>query len=145
MSAAARLSLSAIALVGFLTTATLAKTDTLLGPILATVLSVGDGDTIHVRARVWLEMDVTTPVRLRGVDTPELKGKCQAERDAAVRARDFLKQLLGDQIVLVNIAREKYGRPLADLRTTDGRDVAAELISAGHARAYHGERRTGWC
>ena len=59
MSAAVRWSFSVIALVGFLSTATWAKTDTLPGPILATVLSVYDGDTIHVRARVWLETDVT--------------------------------------------------------------------------------------
>ena len=34
------------------------------------------------------------PVRFRGIDTPEIRGKCQAEKDRAVLARDFLRRLL---------------------------------------------------
>jgi micrococcal nuclease len=59
------------------------------GPIQARVLRVIDGDTIVVRARIWLGQNIDTQVCLDGVDTPELKGKCERERRLAVRARDL--------------------------------------------------------
>lgn len=49
----------------------------------ATVVSVYDGDTFTVEARPWPGMTLRTSVRVRGVDTPEIRGKCQAEKDLA--------------------------------------------------------------
>ena len=50
------------------------------GPVPAEVLAVLDGDTLVVRARIWLGQDVETRIRLDGIDAPELKGKCESER-----------------------------------------------------------------
>ena len=58
----------------------------MIGPFLALVLSVTDGDTFRARVEVWPGMEVQTAVRILGIDTPELHGKCQEEKDAAVRA-----------------------------------------------------------
>ena len=30
-----------------------------------------------------------------GVDTPEIRGKCQAEKDLAIQARDFVRSSVG--------------------------------------------------
>src|SRR5690606_10793304 len=68
----------------------------LAGPVPAEVLRVVDGDTIEVRAHVWLGHEVTTLVRIAGIDTPELRGKCAAERTAARRAADGLAALLAN-------------------------------------------------
>ena len=44
--------------------------DTLPGPIQAEVLRVIDGDTIEVRAKIWLDQYIETNVRLAGLDAP---------------------------------------------------------------------------
>ena len=39
----------------------------------AEVLRVFDGDTFEARVRIWPGTDVTTKVRIRGIDAPEMK------------------------------------------------------------------------
>jgi endonuclease YncB( thermonuclease family) len=48
----------------------------LAGPVMARVIRVYDGDTILVRARIWVDQEIEIRVRLAGVDTPEIKGQC---------------------------------------------------------------------
>ncbi len=110
------------------------------------VTGVYDGDTIRVRLdRLPPEFRRAT-VRVNGVDAPEIKGKCQAEREAAIRARDFVRREISEAKVVefANIKREKYGRILADV-TIDGRGLAGLLISHGLARPYAGKKRQPWC
>ena len=57
--------------------------ETLRGPIRADVIEVIDGDTLRVRARIWLGQQVEINVRLSDVDTPELRG--QSRRSATWR------------------------------------------------------------
>ncbi len=60
--------------------------EVLSGPVPATVIEVMDGDTVKVRARIWLGQDLSTRVRLAGIDAPELNGGCARERALAERA-----------------------------------------------------------
>src|SRR5437764_15297572 len=46
----------------------------------AEILRVLDGDTFEARVRVWPGLDITTKVRLRGIDAPELRAHCEDER-----------------------------------------------------------------
>ena len=62
--------------------------DAIPGPIVATVVKVYDGDTLTVNAYPWPGMTVRTAVRVNGVDTPEIRGLCDAETELAKRARD---------------------------------------------------------
>ena len=78
--------------------------ETIPGPIPATVLRIIDGDTIVVRARIWLGQDLDTLVRLDGVDAPELKGRCPYENRLALKARAFIQTRTTDgKVVLHNI------------------------------------------
>ena len=90
---------------------------------------------------------VTVSVRVRGVDAPELHGRCAAEKNAARRARDSLAGFLqGGHLRLTNISGGKYyGRVLADLERADGRRVSTFLLDQGLARPYGGGRRQPWC
>lgn len=116
------------------------------GPVSADVVRVVDGDSLAVRARPWPGVVMETIVRLRGVDAPELRGKCPAEREAALAAREALAGLAGPVVRLEAVEADKYGgRVLARVLSADGRDVAALLIAGGFARAYGGEARRGWC
>mgnify|MGYP002377449583 FL=1 len=116
------------------------------GPIPADVVSVYDGDSLTVQALVWPGHTVTTAVRLAGVDAPEIKGRCEEEKAAALAARDHLRSLVQDgRVFLWNVQVEKYGRALAAVSLNDGRDVAAEMLAGGFGRPYGGEKRAGWC
>ena len=117
------------------------------GPVQARVLRVIDGDTIVVRARIWLGQNIDTQVRLDGVDTPEIKGKCEFERRLAERARDLIMaRSAAGSVVLSEIHYGKYaGRVVARVRTPDGGDFSTALVEAGLGRAYEGGRRESWC
>ncbi|WP_254434803.1 thermonuclease family protein [Magnetospirillum sp. UT-4] len=118
------------------------------GPVLARVVKVVDGDTVAVRARIWLGQDVETNVRILGIDTPETRGRCERERDLARQAKDFVtaRLVVDDVITLNDVTHDKYGkRVVARVVTGGGEDIGAGLISAGLARAYGGATKTGWC
>jgi endonuclease YncB( thermonuclease family) len=116
-------------------------------PIPADVLRVIDGDTFEARVHVWPGLDVTTKVRLRGIDAPELRARCSAERIKAEAARDALREILAQGAVGVyGISIDKYGgRVVADAATRSTADVSAELLKRGQARFYAGGHRDGWC
>lgn len=112
----------------------------------ADVDRVIDGDTLAVTAEVWPGVVVRARVRLLGVDAPELRGACPAERAAAAAARDLVAALAGARVTLTGIRRDKYaGRVDARVALADGRDLGAVLIAAGLGRPYDGGRRGGWC
>ena len=73
----------------------------LAGPVEASVTRVLDGDTLEVRAQVWLGLELTSLVRIRGIDAPELHSNCLAEREMAAEARDRLTELAGEHIRLL--------------------------------------------
>ncbi len=120
--------------------------DTIPGPIVATVISVYDGDTMTVNAFPWPGMTIRTAVRVNGMDTPEIRGLCDAETELAKRARDYVRATVGDHVELTNITLGKYaGRIIADVALADGRSLAGLLISEGLGREYDGGARLGWC
>lgn len=117
------------------------------GPVEARVLRLIDGDTFVAEAMVWPGHAVTVSVRIRGIDAPELRGRCEAERRAARRARAVLGRLLGAGPVTVrNIGGDKYyGRVLADVAAGREDDVAGAMLRLGMARAYRGKTRHQPC
>ena len=109
-------------------------------------MRVIDGDTVEVRARIWLGQEINVAVRLLGVDAPELRGKCLSEREQAEAAAAHLQPLEGAEVSLTNVANDKFGgRVRADIHHAEMGALAASLMDAGLARPYHGGRRSGWC
>ena len=119
--------------------------DVVPGPIEATVVSVYDGDTFTADAVPWPGQTNRVSVRVNGVDTPEIRGKCEGEKRRAVEARDFARARLKGGVRLRNVRLGKYaGRVVADVYV--GPDNLADLlIAAGLGRPYHGGARRGWC
>ena len=101
------------------------------------VIEVLDGDTFVADALIWPGQRVR--VRIRGIDAPETRAGCEAEKTAAARAQRLLSDLLIRQPVRIrNIGGGKYfGRVLAD--------VAALMLSRDAARAYKGGKRRTFC
>jgi endonuclease YncB( thermonuclease family) len=119
----------------------------LRGSYPAQVLQVIDGDTFAARVRIWPGMEVTTKVRLRGIDAPELHARCDGERTEALAARDALVQILGEGSVwIAQVGQDKYGgRVDAAVSTAGTSDVSAAMLARGLARRYAGGRRGSWC
>lgn len=111
------------------------------------VLHVIDGDTFVARVRLWPGMEVRTKVRLRGIDAAEMNAACNRERQLAEAATAALRELLRQgQVTIFNVGPDKYsGRVVADSATKATPNVSRALLEAGHARAYTGGRRKGWC
>ena len=77
------------------------------------VISVYDGDTFRVDIDSLPPIvGKNIPIRLNGVDTPEIRGKCKYEKDLAIKARDFVRNKLANakEIKLNNLQRGKYFR-----------------------------------
>ncbi len=123
------------------------RNDGVSGPISASVLRVIDGDTIAVRARIWIGQSVETRVRIAGVDAPELRGDCTLETKLALAARDLVTKVIGDApAILRDVRHDKFGgRVLARVESGAGEDISALLIAAGLGRPYDGVKRISWC
>lgn len=129
-----------------------AKEDALDGPVPALVTAVIDGDTLQVRARIWLGHEVATRVRLAGIDAPEARGRCPQEKRLAAEAKAFVAGKLGltdDRPVTVRLMDIRYGkyagRVLARVELRGGEDLGGALLAAGLAQPYDGRRRRSWC
>ncbi len=103
----------------------------------AIVRRVIDGDTLRVDwdlgANIWLR-DV--PLRLLGVDAPELRGQT---RQAGIAARDWLVSKLpeGTAVTIRTEKGDSFGRYLAVV-WLGGENVNDQLVQAGHAWAVAG-------
>lgn len=115
------------------------------GPVLAHLVKVVDGDTVLVEAMPWPDHKVSTYVRLRGIDAPELKSKCPTFQKAALRAKEELADLMDGQdiVSLTAISGDKYfGRVVADLALQDGMRPAQHLLEAGLVEPYQGRSKS---
>lgn len=86
------------------------------------VIKVYDGDTITIASKLpYLSSPLYRfPVRLNGIDCPEIKGKDKNEKECAQIAKKELTELIiGKIVTLKNIQTEKYGRILADVYLDD--------------------------
>lgn len=117
------------------------------GTARAELVRVYDGDTITVNIPGWPPVvGEEIGIRVRGVDTPEIRGKCSREKQQALQARDYLRRHLAEanSIELHDIERGKYFRLVATV-LADGVDIAQILIAADLGRRYNGGSRSGWC
>ncbi len=113
-----------------------------------TYRSCYDGDTCRFDIpNVHPFFGENIPVRLAGIDTPELQGKCDLEKQLAVKARDLVQATLeqAHSITLKNVERGKYFRLGATVEA-DGQDVSDLLIQEGLAVVYEGGTKgKEWC
>lgn len=113
---------------------------------LALILSVTDGDTFKARLEVWPGIEVVTAVRVVGMDTPEIKGKCPSEKVAAQAAKVRMTALLASGPVTVTYLNlDKYAGRIDAFVAVNGVNVADTMIKEGLARTYTGGTRASWC
>ncbi|MCA9693084.1 MAG: hypothetical protein R3A51_11295 [Nannocystaceae bacterium] len=96
----------------------------------ARVQRVIDGDTFDFDVDVGFYISLRMRVRLRGVNTPELRGD---ERERGLAAKEFVvEQLPVGSYALIRTAKiGKYGRYIADVRYLPGTpDASVEALQA---------------
>jgi micrococcal nuclease len=83
-------------------------------------------------------------VRIVNIDAPELfKPKCEAERQLAIKARDFVAEFVREPVEVIPTGGKTWGRTLAYVRR-GSEDLGEELIARNLARRWAG-RRKSWC
>lgn len=104
------------------------------------IASIYDGDTFKINLNCSLAVYCEkVPVRVRGVDTPEIKGQTEREKQLAQKAKAFTKDFLArEPISLANCGRDKYFRLLCDVTNGEGKDLARELIKRDYGYSYQG-------
>ena len=100
----------------------------------ATVVSVYDGDTITVDVELWPGLTWRGKVRVRGVDTPEIQTKSDAEKRRALLARDFVRERIGKVIYLENVKLGNFAGAGCGDRPAAGRVRPREGTDPGGAR-----------
>ncbi|MGI2260648.1 thermonuclease family protein [Shewanella sp. GXUN23E] len=111
------------------------------------VISIHDGDTFNANIAEWPPIvGLNIPVRIRGIDTPELRGKCQKEKELARAAKQFTVSQLraAKQIELKDISRGKYFRLIASVYV-DGKSLGDILLQQKLAVPYSGSKKPNWC
>ena len=107
------------------------------------VISVYDGDTFRVNIDSLPPIvGKNIPIRVNGVDTPEIRGKCQYEKNLALKARDFVRAKLANakEIKLTNLQRGKYFRVVANV-VVDRVSLEQELLDNKLAYEYSGGKK----
>jgi endonuclease YncB( thermonuclease family) len=119
----------------------------------AQVVRVIDGDTIEVRVDLWPGIVAEYSVRVRGIDTPELRGaNCPQEKLWAEEAKAQVEKLydVGLTVMLEDVAFDAYsGRVDAHVRrwvSDRWKFLADELVDRGLAEAWTPEMpKIDWC
>lgn len=113
----------------------------------AVVIKVYDGDTFYVNINNWPDIvGKNMPVRIYGIDCPEIKSENEIEKEYAQKAKLFVINRLSDnenKVTLYNLRRDKYFRILCDVKIKNSH-LGDELITAKLARKYDGGHKEEW-
>lgn len=115
--------------------------------VVSQVTSIYDADTFRVTINSWPAVAGNRiAVRVKGIDAPEMQGKCDKEKELAKKAKQTTVAILraGKKVELRNLQRDKYFRLLADVYV-DGKNLGKTLQKAGLAYAYQGGTKKSWC
>jgi len=111
------------------------------------ISTIYDGDTFYINIHEWPPIVGNhIAVRVKGIDTPEIKGKCTHEIQQARKAKQFTVAFLRNAkvVMLKNMTRDKYFRINAEVYA-DGKNLAETLLASGLAVKYEGKKKRSWC
>jgi micrococcal nuclease len=117
-----------------------------------------DGDTCKP-SEIWSHLGTTrlprimvASIRLRGIDTPEMRGSCALERCLAQRGKETLGQFVLSGATsrrrrIIECGHDKYFRYLCDILDDDGLRASDAMVGSGLATPWNGRggRPLDWC
>ena len=115
---------------------------------ISSITSVYDGDTFRANIADYPPIvGENIGIRINGIDTPEIRGKCAKEISLSKDAQRFSEKTLrtAKVVELHNLQRGKYFRIVADVYA-DGVNVGDELVKESLAVVYDGGKKVkDWC
>jgi endonuclease YncB( thermonuclease family) len=110
---------------------------------------VVDGDTIDLTISLGFDIYIKERVRLFGVDTPETRTRNKKEKEAGLKAKNYVKTLLENTDIRISTEEKgKFGRYLAIIyrELEDGTflNVNKDIIDKKLAREYFGDKKKAW-
>ena len=109
----------------------------------AKVLSIYDADTFTVEVDCGFSIKTIIPVRLFGINAPEIRGE---EKEKGLEAKRFVQSILLDKDVIIKTYKkpgDKYGRWLAEIIGDFGegnpRNLTNLLLTKGFGAPYFGD------
>lgn len=112
----------------------------------AKVVQVYDGDTITIIYFITENCPVIMSMRIKGIDTPEIRTTNHLEKQAGLKIRDYVLHLLYNKVFEVEIDDwDKYGgRVLGNLFFENGESLSTHLLNKKYGRPYNGEKKKEW-
>jgi len=105
----------------------------------AKVVRTYDGDTFYVNIeKVHSLFGAELGIRIKGIDTPEMRGGTPETKALAVKARDFTIKFLAEakRVDLKDCVRGKFFRIVCEVYGDKDKSLAEELLKAGLAKVY---------
>jgi len=103
----------------------------------AVIDEVIDGDTFDATIDLGFSTLKKERLRLKGVDTPEMRTSNNREKNAAILVTEFVKHLLKDrELVIKTNKKGGFGRYIADIYLPQGGTLSDFLLKRGLAREY---------
>lgn len=116
--------------------------------VVSKVTSIYDGDTFRANIKGYPDIiGHRISIRVNGIDTPEIRGKCLQEKNLARQAKQLTVSLLRNAktVELRNMKRGKYFRIVADVYVDDI-NLGSKLIEQELAVSYDGGHKSkDWC
>jgi micrococcal nuclease len=103
----------------------------------AKLVRVVDGDTVDCILDLGFDVSIKERVRLKGLDTPEIRTKDLHEKELGFKAKKFVEDMFQDKgndvIIETEYRRGKYGRTIGTITFQDDTVLNEMLITEGHA------------
>ena len=100
-----------------------------------TIERIIDGDSLIINMHLGFHLYYRTSCRLEDVNTPEMNATDPIARAEAVKAKNYLAELLpvGLKVVVVSRTLDKYKRPLVSISTLiNNISINQQMIKAGY-------------
>lgn len=118
----------------------------------AKLIKVVDGDTVDIEIDLGFDIHINQRVRLYNINTPETRTTNLLEKEAGLKVKWLLENLLLDKDIYVKTIKsnDKFGRYLADIifaRPTDLEliSVSEYLVENNFAKQYDGSvKKEDW-
>lgn len=121
------------------------------GPYRAFVIRVVDADTLEVKVELWPNLMQTAMIRVRGIDAPETRSSCEAEKALGLEAKNWVEKMYpADAVIRIeDVEPDSLSRYVADVkrwRSDRWLPLANELLDRDFAEIwYKGQQDVPWC
>lgn len=116
------------------------------GPYLAQYVRTIDGDTVEMLLHIYPGQTVSTRIRERTVDTPELRSRSKCEKLLAKEAKQFTQNVLesAEFVMVTEVTQGSFAGRMVGKIMVDTSELGV-LLKSAHLAVPYSERGKAWC